>query len=170
MSFFSLSINEEELQEQVDKYDTLKPHQSYRGISVIAVSALILLGLAVSYVFGDIEGFAFEDFLYGFIIFLPFLIFTYLGHRWAIAGLGFLFIFDRVVTLMIAPSIMSIIWMIIILPYIWKAWKVESIRKSKLDQPTLQQPTLENSIYCRQCGEMNNPDAKFCKKCGEGIK
>jgi len=167
MSFFSLSINEKELQEQVDKYDSLKPHQSYRGISAIAVSALILLGLVVSYAFGDIDGFAFEDFLYGFIIFLPFLIFTYLGHRWAIAGLGFLFIFDRVVTLMIAPSIMPIIWMIIILPYIWKAWKVESIRKSTTPS---QHAPLDNAVYCSQCGEMHNSDAKFCRKCGEGIK
>ncbi len=170
MSFFSLSINEAELQEQVDKYDTLKPHQSYRGISAIAVSALILLGLIISYAFGDIEGFAFEDFLYGFIIFLPFLIFTYLGHQWAIAGLGLLFIFDRVVTLMIAPSIMPIIWMVIILPYIWKAWKVESIRKSKLNPATAQLQSLEKAIYCSQCGEINNPDAKFCRKCGGGIK
>ncbi len=170
MSFFSLSINESELQEQVDKYDTLKPYQSYRGISVIAVSTLILLGLIISFIIGDIEGFAFEDFLNGFIIFLPFLIFSYLGHRWAIAGLGILFIIDRVVTLMIAPSIMPVIWMLIILPYIWKAWKVEGIRKSKLNPIASPQSSLENTVYCSQCGETNNSDAKFCRKCGNEIK
>lgn len=171
MSIFSFKASEAEIQEQVDKYDQLKVHQSYRGIAVLTITALIFLGILISYLFGEIEGFVFEDFLYGFIIFLPFLIFTYLGHRWAIIGLGILFIIDRIAASVIAPSIMPIIWMIIILPYIWKALQVENIRKKSSNSTKETAQNKENiSVYCSKCGTGNTETAKFCTNCGAELK
>jgi ribosomal protein L40E len=59
-------------------------------------------------------------------------------------------------------GIMPIIWWLIIMPYFWKALKVENERR-KLAPAT---NSVANSVFCHKCGAQNEASSKFCFKCG----
>lgn len=128
-STFSWKITKEELKYQLDNYGTLKITQSYKGISVLITLAL----LALSVVLGFFNFVTLEDVLYGLIIYLPILFFVYKGHRWAIVGLMLLWTFEKGYQLFTAGNIIPLFWWAIIIPFFYKALKVENERK-KLKQ------------------------------------
>lgn len=161
---WSWRITPEELKEQVDNHKTLKITQSYRGASVLIVSALLLFSLILSY-FGVYS--SFEDIVLGLFIYIPILFFVYKGHRWAIVALMALWTYEKAYTLYLSTQsdgspIGSIIWWLIVMPYIYKALVVENeYRKARKTTST-----VLGSFFCTKCGTQQEKDAKFCTKCG----
>ncbi len=163
---WSWKITPEELKEQVENYKTLKITQSYRGVSVMIVGALLLFSLLLSFfgVYSDVT-----SMIYGLVIYVPILFFVYRGHRWAIVLLMALWTFEKAYTLYLSVQSgggvwSSIIWWLIVTPYIYKALVVENeYRKTKKVAIDV------NTIFCSKCGAKQGADAKFCTKCGVGL-
>ncbi|MCK4524852.1 MAG: zinc ribbon domain-containing protein [Candidatus Andersenbacteria bacterium] len=153
-------IDKEDLKNQVENYDKLKITQSYRGVSVLIVVVLLGLSLLLGFfgVYANIE-----ETLYGLIIYVPILIFVYRGHRWAIIALMILWTFEKWYQLIEVGSIMPLIWWIIIIPYFYKALKIENERR-KL---STNQNTSSDKRFCSHCGSAIDIDANFCRHCGE---
>ena len=61
---------------------------------------------------------------------------------------------------------LMIVWWLILMPYLFKALKIEKER-NKL-QPTLASKSTE-SIYCPKCGSKEDKDSSFCTNCGNNI-
>ncbi len=170
--FWSWKVPEEELKAQVENYNTLKVTQSYRGVVVISISALLLLTLIIS-LFGII--FDPGTVLFSLIIYVPILIFTYRGHRWAIITLLILWTIEKVSTAMMSiemdsSPLSSIIFWLAIAPSIYNALRVENLRKKKINpvaQPA-QVPTFQTH-FCSGCGNKLNPQVNFCNQCGTKI-
>jgi len=164
-SSWSWKIDEADLKNQVENYKTLKITQSYRGISVLIISALLGLSLILS--FAGLYADPSTIFL-GLIIYVPIVFFVYKGHRWAIIALMALWTFEKGYQLYgigqsgTGSAIWPIIWWLIVMPYFWKALKVENERR-KLTPAT---NGTTGSVFCHKCGAQNEADAKFCLKCG----
>lgn len=158
-SVFSWKTTEEELKNQIDNYETLKITQSCRGISVIITLSL----LALSFILAFVGFFSLEDLLFGLIIYLPILFFVYKGHRWAIVSLMILWTFEKGYQLFIGGGIMALFWWAIIIPYFYKALKVENERKKRSQNP------LSAARFCGNCGDRISKNASFCNQCGRKL-
>jgi hypothetical protein len=168
-SSWSWKIDETDLNNQVENYNTLKITQSYRGISVLIISALLGFSLLLSFfgVYADPT-----TMFWGIIIYLPVIFFVYKGHRWAIVLLMVLWTFEKGYQLYeigqsgSGSGIMPIIWWLIIMPYFWKALRVENerIKVSKLNQAS-----QTGNRFCSHCGGTLETDSKFCAHCGKNI-
>lgn len=124
-SVFSWKMTEEELRKQVDNYKTLKITQSYKGISVLILLSFLVLTVMLG-LFGIVS---LGDTLYGLIIYLPIAFFVYRGHRWAIILLMILWTIEKGYQLFLVGSIIPLLWWVIIIPYFYKALKVENERR-----------------------------------------
>ncbi len=162
-NIWSWKIEGHDLKNQLDNYSNLKITESYRGISVLIVLALLTLSVLQAF-FG--VNVSFEEILYGLIIYVPILFFVYRGHRWAIVALMALWTFEKGYQLVEVGGIMPIIWWVIIMPYFYKALKVENERKK-------QTKTMSNEVagqsekFCGNCGKLVTSGAKFCQSCGQ---
>jgi len=168
-SGWSWKLSPDELREQVEEYKTLKLTQSYRGISILLLSALLLLGFILSY-FGQYT--SMEDMFLSLIIYIPIFIFVYKGHRWAIIALLILWTIEKGYTLYLATEsggfiLSSVIWWLIVTPYIYKALLVENARLKITSDPSTDTET--DGVYCTECGNKATTDAKFCTKCGKQL-
>lgn len=163
-SSWSWKIEEDDLKNQIDNYSTLQITKSYRGISVLIVVALLALSILLAF-FGIYA--SVEEILYGLIIYIPILFFVYRGHRWAIVALMALWTFEKGYQLVEVGGIMPIIWWAIIMPYFYKAFKVENERR-KYEQVTTNEDRATNQFgkFCGNCGKPISSDAKFCQSCG----
>jgi ribosomal protein L40E len=164
---WSWKISAEELKEQIENYNTLKITQSYRGVAVLIVSALLLLSLVLGY-FGVYA--SFQDIILGLFIYIPVLFFVYKGHRWAIITLLALWTLEKAYTIYLSVQssgspIGSIIWWLIVAPYIYKALKVENERRKIKDSSNMKL----DGVYCTNCGTRQGKSAKFCTKCGVNL-
>lgn len=158
-NIFSWKMSDEELQNQVDNYDTLKITESYKGISTIILLAI----LALSLILGFFNVIPVEDVLYSLIIYIPIIFFVYRGHRWAIISIMILWTIEKAITLFAGGSVLSIFWWAIVIPYFYKALKVENERK-KIEKIS------SNKIYfCENCGNKIKKGTKFCTNCGKKI-
>ena len=134
-SSWSWTIDESDLKTQVENYETLKITESYRGISVLIVLALLAFSFILSFlgVYADIE-----TMIWGLVLYLPILFFVYKGHRWAIISLIILWTFEKgyalyeVVESGSGSPIMAIFWWLIIMPYFWKALRGENEKRKVL--------------------------------------
>lgn len=165
---WSWKMSPEELKEQVEGYNTLKITQSYRGVSVLIVSALWLLGLVIAF-FGEYS--SVSDMFLSLFIYVPILFFVYKGHRWAIVSLLVLYTIEKIYTLYLSAEmggfvLGSIIWWLIITPYIYKALLVENARRKGVENPTTVAADIVEGVYCTKCGTKAESDGKFCTKCG----
>lgn len=165
---WSWKLSPEELKEQVEDYNTLKITQSYRGVSVLIVGALLLLGFVLSY-FGAYT--SMSDMFLSLIIYVPVLFFVYKGHRWAIISLFVLWTIEKIYTLYLAAEsggfvFGSIIWWLIVAPYIYKALLVENARRKSIQNPATVTANVVEGVYCTQCGTKADNEGKFCTKCG----
>ena len=161
---WSWKMSPEELKEQVENYDTLKITQSYRGVSVLIVSALWLLGLLLAF-FGEYSSMG--DMFLSLVIYVPLLFFVYKGHKWAIVSLLALYTLEKAYTLYLSVEtggfvLSSIIWWLIVAPYIYKALLVENARSKGVQT----EPAVVGGVYCTKCGTRAEGDGKFCTKCG----
>jgi len=162
-SGWSWKIDETDLKNQVENYDTLKITKSYRGISVLIISALLGFSVLLS-LFG-----LYSDptaMLWGIVIYLPIIFFVYKGYRWAIILLISLWTFEKGYQLIEIGGIMPFIWWLIVIPYFWKALRVENERK-KINQ-TQRTPMIGNK-FCNHCGGILETNSKFCTHCGKDI-
>lgn len=163
---WSWKISAEELKEQIENYKTLKMSQSYRGLVVLLISALLLLSL----ILGFFNITPLSDVVLSLIVYIPILIFVYKGHRWAIVTLGILWTVEKAYTLYLSVQtggspIGSIIWWFIVTPYIYKAYIVANeYRKIKKGNAF-----VFNGVFCTKCGSGQDIDARFCSKCGSGL-
>lgn len=170
-SFWSWKIDEADLKNQVENYRTLKIKESYKGISVLIVICLLGLGLLLAF-FGVYA--TPSEVIWSLIIYIPILAFVYRGHRWAIIALMGLWTFEKIYQLYqigeggSGGGIMPIIWWLIIMPYFWKALRVENARKSGIQKPD-EGPIENASTFCKHCGKSVDTDSKFCTKCGNKL-
>lgn len=158
-SVWTWGIDDEELENQVENYNNLKISESYRGISVLIVAVLLGFSLLLGF-FGVYA--SVEEILYGLIIYIPILFFVYKGHRWAIVALMILWTFEKGYQLIEVGGIMPLIWWAIIIPYFYKALRVENERRKLA-------PALRNTsgvAFCHKCGESLESNSKFCSRCG----
>ena len=166
-STWSWKVSPEDLKEQLEGYYTLKITQSYRGITVLLISALLTLSLVLGY----FEVTSLEDVIYSLILYIPLLAFVYNGHKWAMIALFILWTIEKIFTLIYSVEagsspIGSIIWFLIVAPVIYKAYVVEQER-SKVSLNIIASKELStNSAFCSQCGKEVVRDAQFCKFCG----
>lgn len=167
-SSWSWKIEEADLKNQVENYNTLKISESYRGISVLIISALLGFSLILAFfgVYADIA-----TMIWGIVLYLPIIFFVYKGHRWAIVLLMAMWTLEKGYQLYQigqgggGSGIMPIIWWLIIMPYFWKALKVEN-EKRKLAPALKDAP---GSAFCHKCGEQLETNSKFCTKCGAKV-
>ena len=165
-SIWSWKISDEELKNQVENYLTLPFTSSARGIAIIFV--LCLLGLSVVLALFRVIPLDISSIIEWFIYAVA-LFFIYKGHRWAIILVMLLWTGDKVYQLyeMIKAEqgsfIAIIIWWFIVMPYLYKALRVENRRKK-----TLAPVVIKDSVgYCNQCGtQTQKQGSKFCSKCG----
>jgi hypothetical protein len=147
-SWWSWKIDEADLQNQVENYDTLKITESYRGISVLIVIAglALTLVLSLSGIYGDPAA-TLSGIIVMIVVYLPVLFFTYKGHRWAIVLLMALWTFGKGYELYVIgqsgshshSSGMVFFWWLLITPYFWKALKVENERRKLAETPSQMQ-------------------------------
>lgn len=159
-SSWSWKIDEDDLKNQVENYYKLKITGSYRGISVLIVVALLGLSLLLGFlgVYASVD-----EILYGLIIYVPILFFVYKGHRWAIVALMILWTFEKGYQLIEVGGIMPLIWWAIIMPYFYKALRVENERRKLSANPSVN----SSRRFCSHCGGAIDTDAKFCTSCGK---
>ena len=168
-SIFAWSINPDELKYQVEQYNTLGITESYRGNAVLLVLALLAFSAVFTH-FGAIplDGGTITE----WIIYIVALFFVYKGHRWAIILVMLLWTGDKAYQIYDASTsghgniALMIVWWLILMPYLFKALKIEKER-NKL-QPTLASKSTE-SIYCPKCGSKEDKDSSFCTNCGNNI-
>ncbi len=168
-SVFSWSISPTELKYQLENYSTLGITQSYRGIAVLFVLALMAFTIVLSF-FGVVP--LDSSTIIEAIIYCVALYFVYQGHRWAIILVMLLWTGDKAVSLYdVATTNQSgsvvtiIIWWLIVMPYLYKALRIENERR-KLQPVAV---SIEDSVYCSECGSKQDKDAKFCVDCGKKI-
>lgn len=164
-SVWSWGVDKTELEKQVENYQTLKITESYRGIAVLVISALLGLSLLLSLfgVYADPS-----TMFYGLIIYVPILFFVYKGHRWAIIALMILWTFEKgyqIYETGVDSGVMPIIGWLIVILYFWKALKVENERRKLA--PALKD--IPGSAFCHKCGETLELNSKFCSKCGAKV-
>lgn len=166
-SVWSWKVSPEDLKEQLEGYYTLKITQSYRGITVLLISALLTLSLVLGY----FEVTSLEDVIYSLILYIPLLFLVYRGHKWAIIVLFIVWTIEKIFTLIYSVEagsspIGSIIWFLIVAPVIYKAYVVENERSNMSLNIIASKELSVNYAFCSQCGKEVSSDAQFCKFCG----
>jgi hypothetical protein len=128
MNIFSWKVSNEELNNQVENYSSLKATQSYRGISaILIVASMMLTGLLAK--FGVVS---YAGFYIDLCIYLPLAFFVYKGHRWAIIAIMILWTYEKGYQLFNSNGsspIIAIIWWSIFMAYFYNAFKVERMRR-----------------------------------------
>ena len=163
-SIFSWAISEEELKNQVENYHTLPFAETSRGAAIIFVLCLLALSVALA-IFGG--GPSDSGTVIEWLIYCVALYFIYRGHRWAIILIMILWTADKGYQLYQISSsgqgdaILSIFWWLILMPYLYKALKIENARR------ITPMPANREGIFCSHCGRRQDRDAKFCASCGE---
>ena len=154
-----------ELKKQVENYQNLKITESYRGISVLIISALLGLSLLLSFLGVYVDPITM---LYGIIIYAPIIFFVYKGHRWAINALMIFWTYEKFYQIYETGGngwIWPILWWLIVTPYFWKTLKVENERRKLA--PALKD--MLDSAFCHKCGKDLELSSKFCSKCGARV-
>jgi uncharacterized membrane protein len=179
MQFFKLEKNptkeevtrkkENEYNLQVSQYHSLAIYKSYRGIAVLFFIFSLVLTMMVS-LFSEL--FSPEDVLFSFIIYAPILYFIYKGYRGAMILMMVLWIIEKIVGAVLyrGGGISWIIFLIIGIQILWKAIRVENLRKKeKIVKIPVRNPGVRIGIFCGQCGNQNNENNKFCSDCGNKL-
>ena len=126
-----LKIDEAELKNQVDNYQTLKITRSYRKCAVLIVSAFLGFSLLLS-LFSSVGGTT-TGVIMDIVIYLPVLFFVYKGHRWAIVLLMAMWTLSAGYQYYKGGGndIPVIIWWFILMPFFWKVLRVENERRKE---------------------------------------
>lgn len=123
--WLDFSIGDEELQQQVDNYDSLKITESYRGISLLAIA----FSMAVTLALVAVHWIAFDS-IYSLVIYLPLAAFIYKGHRWAIIAMMLLWTYEKGYSVVNGSAfIVALIWWAFYMGFFYKALRVENARR-----------------------------------------
>lgn len=155
-------MDQAELKKQAENYSTLEITKSYRGISMLIL--LALLGITVF--LGYLEFHSWSTVIFVSIVYLPLAFFVYRGHRWAIVSLMILFTFEKGYQLFQVKNIMPIVWWIILMPYFYKALRVENELKRRQQKKNEKDQAGNTNKFCGECGSELVEDDNFCKQCG----
>lgn len=152
-------LDKDELQKQVEEYETLKISQSARGISLLFLlfSAVVTTGFIL---FLDWDSSAFLD----VFLFLILGFFIYKGHRWAMIGAMLLWTYEKFSILIFedfsSPTVkpfyhifLSLLWWAVYMHFFYLAFRVESLR-------------AKAKMICSNCRKTIEDDSKFCQFCG----
>lgn len=178
-SFYSWKIDDADLKNQVDNYNSLKIAESYRGIAVLIYSVLLVFSLLLSFfgLFSDTT-----SIIFAIIFYIPILFFVYKGHRWAIVILIVMWTYEKGYQLYeIGKSgkgggIILIFWWLFFMPYFWRALKVENERRKsqriRVDicvQENQKEEVNDHKEFCSNCGKKVSQLKYFCRYCGNKI-
>tara|TARA_B100001989_G_scaffold247204_1_gene219104 strand:- start:1589 stop:2038 length:450 start_codon:yes stop_codon:yes gene_type:complete len=126
--FSSLSLTKEELERQVADYKTLKVYESARGIPLLILVAMFAWSFGLTQFYPEL--FTLADMLVSILMYVPFMVFTYFGHRWGIVGLLTLYTFDKWYIMAFTGSVItSLIFWGLVSIYLYRALQVENERK-----------------------------------------
>jgi len=147
-TFFNWNISDEELDNQVKNYDSLKITESYRGQSVLLIG--FILTLTVITVFFKMV--SLTDAWFDVLLFIVFALFIYQGKRWAIISAIILYTIEKGYGFYLKPEIMHIIWWLIVIPVFYRTLLVENkrIKLSKHVKKTIR----SIKVTCPKCGEI----------------
>lgn len=165
-SAYSWVMLPNELKNQVENYHTLSFTETARGAAIIFMLCLVALSMLLTFftVIPFDSSTVVEWLIYCFSLY-----FVYKGHRWAILLVMFLWTGDKAYQLYQVSSSgqgsvpLVIFWWFIVMPYLYKALKVENARSRTAPVPV----TSSISIFCQHCGSRQDLEAKFCTVCGK---
>lgn len=138
--FSMFSISDEDMAFQVGNHDSLSISKSSRGVAVLTILVLLVIGVLVVVglnLFTSGAPISYFDVLVSLVIYLPLLYFVYKGHLWAIVLLAIFYTIDKIGIMFLLPPYhfdmgTFIFWVIGIGP-MWVAFKVErEFRKKKM--------------------------------------
>ncbi len=132
-------ISEDDLNLQVEQHDSLPFSKTSRGIAVMTIIGLLIIGTLLGLVLAgkNSANISFSDIFWSLVIYAPLLYFVYRGHLWAVVALGLWYTVDKFYTaFVLSPThfnIGTIIFWIIGIGPLWVAFKVErEYRKRKM--------------------------------------
>lgn len=135
--WWSWNVSEEELREQIEKYNEIKFTHSYRGQVIVFFSIVFLMSLAISLLAPNIL--SVPAVLGGFAIYAVLIGLGYFGYRWALIALLVYWTVDKTITITMTLQyasgslVASLIFLVIGIVLIVRSIKVETQRK-KLKQ------------------------------------
>lgn len=171
-SAFSWSASDEELRFQVSNYSSLPWTETFRGSAVIFLAALLGLSVILG-LFGVLSldaGTLVELVIYGVSLY-----FIFKGHRWAIILVMILWTGDKALQLYQVGSsgqgnaYIIIVWWLLVMPYLYKALKVENLRRHTVATLAMAATVPGAARFCQHCGSHLDADAKFCTSCGKPV-
>jgi len=161
---FKWKMEEKELQNQIENYDTLGFFRSARKVA----TALMIFSAIITLIFAMVGWFSFEIWI-DVVLILILAFFVYKGKGWAMIIIMIYWTFSKGLQLVNSFStenfsggniIMPVIWWALFMGVFWQAYQVEKARSST---------KRFSMIYCRKCGAKIESDSKFCIRCGEKI-
>jgi hypothetical protein len=170
IGLFKWKMDEEELKNQVENYNTLGFFKSARKVA----TALMIFAAIISLIYAMIGWFPSEVWI-DIVLILVLAFFVYKGKKWAMIVAMIYWTFDKGLQLISGFStedfsggniIMPILSWAIFMGAFWQAYQVERARHIIL-QEKKKEPEI---FYCNKCGNKLDSDSKFCDKCGLKIK
>ncbi len=168
-------LDKDELQKQVEEYETLKITQSARGISLLFLlfSVVVTTGFVL---FLNWDSSAFLD----AFLFLILGFFIYKGHRWAMIGAMLLWTFEKFSMFgefyltTVSSILFSLLWWAIYMHAFYLAFKIEGLRAKAKKEPVNANKTIikgRNFDELERLAELKNKgvitEEDFNKKKGE---
>lgn len=168
---FKWEPSKEELNNQIENYNSLSITKSYKGIASLITLGLVLMGVIVSlFVYETL--FSLDIFI-GLAIYIILSFFIYKGgHRWAIIALIVVWTYEKIIGIIEYGGISHLLWWIVITPFFYRALRVENeIKKLKPKNTNIDKKENNNhrDYYCKKCGTKIKKEDKFCFKCGNKI-
>ena len=167
--FFKWKMDEKELQNQIENYNTLGFSSSARKTA----AAFMIFSAVITLIFTMIGWFSSEIWI-DIVLVLILSLFVYKGQKWAIIVMMIYWTISKGSQLINGFSagdfsggniIIPIIWWGIFMKLFWQAYQVERARHIILQE---KKEELE-IIYCSKCGNKLDSDGQFCSKCGAKI-
>ncbi len=129
-------VKEEEVERQIEGYNTLSIFKSARGQSALflILSALITFIFIVTGVVEEIGKTAYID----IALLLVLAFFIYRGQRWAMIGAMGLWTLEKILAVMggLGSWALQILWWMLFMSAFWLAYKVETERKRRKEETT----------------------------------
>lgn len=127
------ALKPEDLERQVNEYDTLRFLHTSRGATVLAVTFSLCITILLSF-----TGLIGKDtYIYALVLYAPLAFFVARGHRWASGVLMAMWTLDKVVQVAASPKslIGVIIWWVLFMTVFYRSYQVETERKRRSIPP-----------------------------------
>ncbi|MFA4998604.1 MAG: zinc ribbon domain-containing protein [Candidatus Paceibacterota bacterium] len=163
ISLLKWKLNEEELKNQVDNYNTLGFTKSVRKVATV----LLILSVVITLIIGLLEIIPLGETWLDIILLAVLAIFVYKGNKVAIILAMAYWTFAKGYQIVSNPqqALWAIIWWAAYMGIFFQAYQVEKARH-KISQEKTEKPVVH---YCQKCGAQIQEGSKFCTKCGNKI-